>query len=279
MIRFYTTCIFCLLLAACTTEGKKKKKLSSPEGYDLATGEKLFLINRLEEISGIAFAPNDDTHLMAVNDEEGKLYPVDLQNSKGLYAPMKFSKSGDYEDLCFADGHWLVLQSNGTLLQLPTGDSINPDSTRKLKTLPKGSYEALFSSNDTVWSACKDCPTDADKTTLIYLMKAGGDTLQWLRTDTLYYSSALPKDRNVLQVSAMARHPLTGQWFILSHLSKRLLITNDRWQIEESYNLPRAIFTQPEGIAFSRNGDLYISSEGDENPGYIMQFRYTPKQP
>jgi len=51
-----------------------------------------------------------------------------------------------------------------------------------------------------------------------------------------------------------------------------LIILNPKGEIEDLIPLDPKIFRQPEGICFSPNGDLYISSEGKGKSGYILKF-------
>jgi len=81
-----------------------------------------------------------------------------------------------------------------------------------------------------------------------------------------------------LKPSALAKHPLTHQWYILSSVNKMLLITDDQWKPIDIYPLSAALFTQPEGIAFDKAGNLYISNEkGSGASGTILKFLYHGK--
>jgi len=52
-----------------------------------------------------------------------------------------------------------------------------------------------------------------------------------------------------------------------------LVITNSKWQVEDAVSLSSNVFTQPEGIAFDKDGNMYISNEGDDlSDGNILKF-------
>jgi uncharacterized protein YjiK len=72
--------------------------------------------------------------------------------------------------------------------------------------------------------------------------------------------------------SGIAVHPKTGQIFILASDGKKLLILSEQGQKEALVSLNPKIYRQPEGICFSPNGDLFISSEGKKGDGYILRF-------
>ena len=42
------------------------------------------------------------------------------------------------------------------------------------------------------------------------------------------------------------------------------------------WDLGPAAFEQPEGLAFLPNGDVLVSSEGDDGPALIVRFAYLP---
>lgn len=55
-----------------------------------------------------------------------------------------------------------------------------------------------------------------------------------------------------------------------------LVITNSTWQVEEVHRLDPALYRQPEGIAFDKKANLYISNEGDKlNSGNVLKMIYT----
>lgn len=70
-----------------------------------------------------------------------------------------------------------------------------------------------------------------------------------------------------LNPSALAIHPLTGDWYVLS-ATNRLLAVYSQGQLMSVYPLPAEVYYKPEGMTFCPNGDLYLSSEGMKN-GYI----------
>jgi DNA-binding beta-propeller fold protein YncE len=74
--------------------------------------------------------------------------------------------------------------------------------------------------------------------------------------------------------SGIAIHPATKDIYVISSAGKQLLILSAAGKIKSSHKLNSKHFTQPEGISFSANGDLYISNEGKGGNGNILLFRY-----
>jgi uncharacterized protein YjiK len=262
---------FFLLCVLAFFNCKNTKKVESPDGYDFSAGKKIFLLSKLEEISGIAFVPGSDTMLMAVNDEEGKIFPISIHEPKAKAASFKFGKRGDYEDIAWFAGKWRVLESTGVIHSVDMEDSTHDQSDR---LLPAGEYEGMASFGDGLYVICKDCPESKQGKIPVYLLKNIDDSLFLENTMQLDASAFIEKKKKNFFPSALARHPVTNDWFILSHLNGTLLIADQHFNVKQKIQLPRSMFIQPEGIAFSSAGDLFISNEGDEAAGYIMIFRY-----
>ncbi len=265
----YLFSLIVLLFASCHSRGQAGNE--SPAGYNLLNGKKLPLFHKLREVSGIAFLPGSDSLLMTVNDEEGRIYPINIRNSKEMQDPYVFSGKGDYEDITFFNGRWRVLQSNGLIF---SGDLSNSDWPKPAAILPAGEYEGMVAYHDTLFVICKECPANKPGTATVYLLKESGDDL-YLQDSLLVEAGELLKGTSgKMLASGLARHPFTGEWYILSHLNGSLLITDALFKVKQSFVLPRTLFLQPEGIAFSPRGDLYISNEGGKGQAYIMEFKY-----
>jgi uncharacterized protein YjiK len=91
------------------------------------------------------------------------------------------------------------------------------------------------------------------------------------------------KDPDIrFQVSDLAIHPITGKLFLLSSADKLLFVFNTKNEIEYIGRLNPDLFIQPEGITFMKNGDMYISNEGQKKSATLVRFNYRPvndKQP
>jgi len=72
--------------------------------------------------------------------------------------------------------------------------------------------------------------------------------------------------------SGIAIHP-NGNIYILSSVSKSLLVISTSGDILEIYNLNPSIFNQPEGITFTTEGDLYVVNEKKSNGPTLLYFK------
>ena len=83
----------------------------------------------------------------------------------------------------------------------------------------------------------------------------------------------LNKKRHIpFKPSGLAVHPKTGFTFVIGTVGKMMVILDKDGELHDLIPLDPKIFLQPEGICFSPNGDLYISSEGRGQDGYILKF-------
>jgi len=255
-----------MLLISCV----KDKRYESPAGYDFTHPEKIILKDHLIEISGITFSAGINNSLLAVNDEDGKIFLVPLSNEK--IVSFKFSGGADFEDIS-TNGHLIfVLQSNGTLYSY---DNRRTVSRKWERILPPGDYESLFADSlkNNLYVLCKTCRQAEDNSILGYSLSFQGDST------TMEYAPFNIKGDSVIKLpksfmaSGLTKNLNTNEWYIISSANKLLLITDAAWQVKQLYRLNPTLFRQPEGIAFDENSNLYVSNEGDEmHSGNILKF-------
>jgi hypothetical protein len=265
-----------LFSPGCKT-GKKKAVLLN--GYDLSAPEKFILPESLLEISGIAFHQGNSDTVYAIQDEEGKVFRLAWAIKKQQHS--KFGKSGDYEDVSIINEMLYVLKSNGTIYSFPFIQAAfdKPAAVQEWKQLlPEGEYEGMYGAeaDSMLYIICKSCPGDDDtKSTTVFKFKTG-DSLKPagnFRIDFDKVDIAGIKIKKDYKPSALAQHPRTHEWFILSAVNNLLLVADSAWKIKEGSTLKADIFPQPEGIAFDKEGNLFISNEGgDISSGNILKF-------
>lgn len=265
----------CLLLSMEACMGQKES--NGPQGYDFNQREKTLMPESLLEISGIAFDTKDQ--LYAIQDEEGKLFLVTLKD--GSTTSSKFGKKGDYEDVAIVGDNVIILRSDGALLSFPLAEIGNSkDNAKEWETLvPKGEYEGLFATADKkVYVLCKQCEADkGSKHTSGYVLdispkgnlKLSGE----FKIHTKEIRELAQKEKLHFHPSALTQHTETKDWYILSSVSKLLVVTDSDWKVKEVCPLDPTLFLQPEGIAFDSQHNLYISNEGDPiSNGNVLKF-------
>jgi len=284
--------LFCIALFTSFTGCREPMPVSSPPGYDLTAPKKFVVGEVLHEISGIVFLNGNADTIYAIEDEAGKLFYFHLGDGK--YPYWKFGRRGDYEDVTILDGkEFVVLRSDGSLFVFPVdrprkGGDIEKSKKGEVLTrayeniLPSGEYEGLYADEGgKLIALCKNCPDDDQREevtayTLQYdakhelavtghfLIQAGASKVKSERKKVRFHPSAL------------ARHPLTKEWYILSSVNKVLLVLDSQWKLKNTYQLDPILFKQPEGLAFDRQGNMYVSNEGHGGNANVLVFSYKP---
>lgn len=272
-----------------------KNKFTSPKGYDLEQPERFGMPESLLEISGVALYNGNPDTVYSIQDEDGKLYKQkwDVKKQHNTH----FASKGDYEDLAILKDQVLILKSNGSLYVFPVAESAKEETKsvkQYKKVVPKGEYESLYADQETskLYILCKTCPQDkkAKKVSgYIFDFRVDTDSLSGKTQTGLVPSGEFaidlqpikelnPKLKATLNPSALSKNPVTKEWYILSSVNKLLLVADEQWNIREVHRLNSSAFNQPEGLAFDRDNNLYISNEGDElTNGNILKFKYILK--
>lgn len=256
--------------------------------YDLKhPDQKYFLPYVLSEISGLTLL--DDTHLLCVEDEGGRVYEYDLIRQEIINA-ITFSDPGDYEGVELVGNQIYVLESDGDVYQLSytTEDKSKPIKyenplTRKNDT--EGLAYNPFSKRLLI--ACKheeDIKGVKAKGKTVYefdlekkkLIKEPIFEITAEQMDRFFEANrdyAYDKDRIKFEPSGIAFNPLDQYFYVLASVGKMLIVLDEKGQVKATYPIIPRLLRQPEGIAFDSQGNLYISSEGDGDRGYILQFK------
>lgn len=274
---------FIVIIVASVVSGFGCKVASGDEqtvkNYDLNKPEKFFMPESLLEVSGITFYQGKADTVYAIQDEQGRLFRMALGVKKQVNA--KFGKQGDYEDVSIVNGKVVILKSNGSLIIFPFADAIyeEVDSAREWKSiLPEGEYEGMYGDepSQSVFVICKNCADDNSKNSVSGYVYHVGDSVYQTGTfkiDVNEIKSFTGKVKRGFRPSAMARNPVTSDWYIISAVNKLLVVTDSNWKIKETCLLNGNTFNQPEGLAFDEKGNMYISNEGDDlSQGNILRF-------
>lgn len=198
-----------------------------------------------------------------------------------------FSGEGDYEDLNIAGETVVALKSNGTLYTFPFAGSREGRITDRVRVwkglIPKAEYESLFVDGESgeIFVLCKKCKNEDDVSSVTgYTLKMEGDSVFptgsfVINTETVEKRYDEKKKRAV-RPSALARHPINGNWYLFASSNKLMLVLDPQWNILEQHYLDPTMFRQPEGLAFDKEGNMYVSNEGDDlSVANILRFKYS----
>ncbi len=255
-----------------------------PHGYDLKNPKKFIVSEPLHEISGIAFLRNNADTCYAIEDETGRLFHFHLGDGK--FPAYKFGKHGDYEDVTILnDAEFVVLRSDGSLFVFPL-ELIKGGDNKTVRAyehiLPQGEYEGLYGDGGgKLIALCKNCPDDDQAE------EVSGYVLEYNSRHSLaitnHFKVKLPAEKLhsihkkiKFHPSCLARNPVTSEWYIISSVNKVLVVLDGQFNVKELFDLDPVLFKQPEGLAFGRNGDMYISNEGVQGNANVLLFSYKP---
>jgi hypothetical protein len=266
-----------IIMAGCSASDKGKKP--SPPGYDLNHPKILKLSDKLNEISGLAYYPKD-SGLFAVVDEVGVLFKIRLKDGKPETQQWRFAKHSDYEDLVLLDSVFYAMKSKGDMIafKFVTIDSV-ASQEYDIPATGKNEFEIVYydSSLHKLVLMCKDCEADGKSGVSTWsfdpVTRAFDKGPYTLETSSIVEGKKKEKKR--FKASAAAIHPVTGELYIVSSVNKLLVIADTKGKVKKLYPLDPDIFKQPEGIAFTPSGDLFISNEaaGEGLPN-LLYFQY-----
>ena len=241
----------------------------------------------LLEISGIAFYKGKSDTVYSIQDEDGRLFRQGWMNKKQQH--VRFGKKGDYEDVAILNETVIVLESKGVFHVFPFSEATDErvPTVKVIKgLLPKGEYESIYADNQTnqVYLLCKNCKDDKkDRTMSGYILTFDPERLELILSGNFVMDlSEMIKNDEILKTglkaSAVTRDTHSGEWYILSSVNKALVVATPDWKFKSIHRLNSSVFNQPEGLAFDKEKNLYISNEGDElSSGNILKFKYSGK--
>ena len=294
-------------IISCDFKGNEKKQNTIESisednfAYNLKAPSNIYYLpNNLKEISGISFYKKNQ--IVCVNDEKANIYTFDTEKRE-VISKYDFGKKGDYEDIAVVEDDVFILRSDGTLFKVENFES-SQRKTTKIKTFltKKNNTEGLFFDENTnsLLIACKDSPLINKNKRFkgfkaIYRFDLNTHTLiekpeylvNFSKIDSLKVTGSVQKlfinaakhlkfvgDGNRFHPSGLAIHPIAkDKIYIISSLGKWLVVMTLEGKIIDIVELDKRIFSQPEGICFSENGDLFISNEGKNGKANILRFK------
>lgn len=237
--------------------------------YDLEAGPALPLPHELEEISGLAVAP--DGRLFGHNDEEGTVFRIDA-GSGAIVERFSLGTIGaedDFEGIEIVGERFFLLSSDGELYEFREGKDRGRVDFTTIKTGLSGKYDvegvcADPATNDLLL-VCKEYAgkgyaEDDEKAVYAFSLATGA-----LNPEPRFVLPAKrirkALDLKKFKPSGIARHPESGSFFIISSSDPAIVEISSDGSLLAVRKLPASL-SQPEGIAFDAQGRLYIASEG-----------------
>ncbi len=239
------------------------------------------LPKELHEISGIAWV--NATHFACVQDEIGTVFLFNIQDNK-IDEEIPFGPKGDYEGIALVGNTIYVLRADGVIFGIENYTS-SQRGVKMYKTslTKKQDSESLAydKKNNRLLIAVKGADPNSQDYKGIYAFNLATKTM----SETPVYKIDLnhsifgdvKKAKNAISPSDIAIHPSTGEIYVLEGTKPKLLIMNAKGEMRSLYKLKGPDFPQPEGLTFSPDGKMYISNEGGDGEGNILQVELVAK--
>jgi uncharacterized protein YjiK len=253
--------------------------------YDLKNPNHTWrLPKELVEVSGNTWV--DESHLILIEDTHPDLYLIKTDDKNAtLEKTIPFQKDEknkfDIEDVTIVNNVVYALWSHGVLFKIDNWNT-NPDVEKMPTTLSKkNNTEGLCYDPVTkkLLVACKGESgiADAKKSAkAVYVFNTETKKLEekpFLVINKEDFEK-LANNKIDFNPSAIAIHPITHDIYLLSTLDNKCMAVYSRDGKLISFQfIDKDLMPQPEGICFSPDGKLFISSEGKTgDAGNLFEF-------
>ena len=251
-------------------EGKKKNvaKIDS----EITIAQKWDLPSDLKEISGIAYI--NDNRFACVQDELGKIFIFNIA-SNHIEKEIPFAEAGDYEGIAIVGSTAYVLRADGKLFEV-IGYNHNKPSVIQHSThlTAKHDVEGLCydKKNNRLLLAIKGKEQNSNDYKGIYAFDLSLKKLAATPVHKVDLTHNIWNEvkGNKMQPSDLDVHPTTGDIYIIDGANPKLLVIRADGT-KKLHQLSTSEFPQPEGIAFTQTGEIFISNEGRTGLGTILK--------
>lgn len=245
-------------------------------GYDLARpAMTVDLAATLDEISGLAWRADD--RLAAVHDEDGLVFTLDPETG-AVVGETRVAGEGDYESVEVTPDALWVLRSNGTLLERPAAGGAVTEHDTPLRGRCDAEGLAYEPAAGRLLVSCKEDPGEGlGRVRAIYAFDLASRTLApapvfQIARDAVDGEPDGRRSQQNFKPSAMAVHPTSGHLYVLSSVRPALAVLDADGALVALADLPAEIFPQPEGLAFSPDGAMYVATEADGGVARLARF-------
>ncbi|MEM6697688.1 MAG: SdiA-regulated domain-containing protein [Bacteroidota bacterium] len=282
--------VFLLISVSCETAPEAYQQSLSSFPYDLKNPDlNVKLDQNLTETSALSLSPNGEL-LLTLNDEEGKLFYIRKKDGK-IEQEVDFGKKGDYEGVELVNDLVYVIESKGDIHEIGIAGK-EKKSYKQYKTFLKteDDIEGLGydAEQNQLLLACKSCRKRYDDQRVIYgfdltTKELKKEPVRRIYKDSLQQFLSQQTEINFMihkmlaksfAPSAIAIHPISKDWYVLSSVGKMLVVLDAKGNIKHIEKLSPKLVKQPEGLCFDTDGTLYMTSEGDGGKGRLLRYDF-----
>jgi len=231
----------------------------------------------LREVSGIEYL--GDNRFACIQDELGTIFIYNTASGK-IEKEIPFGGPGDFEGIAIDGNTAYAVQSDGKIYEVQDYQGAKPIVKQYATSLTaKHNVEGLtYDKNDNrLLLAIKgeEPNTRAYKGVYAFDIKskqlAVDPVVKINLADPIFGNLKEKKRKSTFQPSEIEIHPVTNDIYILQGTDPKLLVMDAKGNKKNLYTMERAAFPQAEGLAFTSNGELFISNEGKSGVATIVR--------
>jgi uncharacterized protein YjiK len=236
----------------------------------------------LKEISGITWMGQD--RVGAVDDNAGAVFIYNIASEK-IEKQVKFSPPADYEGLAYVNGNFFVMRSDGHMYEVDQSGKVLNQYALPLTTVDNIESLCFDAPNNRLLIAQKDGPKgsgvkeiysfDLAARTLdkeaVYKIDLADPVVSCGAEEKKGKKGKKKNSDKEIRPSELAINPKNGEMFIADGPNQRILVLSPDGVPKHYLGADKKLFPQIEGLMFSPEGDLYISTEGIKEKGKISK--------
>lgn len=265
-------------------KSNQKDNKSNKSDEKITIQIKWYLHPVLHEISGICWI--DEQRMACVQDELGIIYIFNFLSAK-IENKIPFAGPGDFESITKDGDTYFVMRSDGRIFEIRMSSSKNPTVIQYDLPFDKTlDYEGFFydkSKKRLLITFKEPDPQTKSKIRGIYAFDPVKKTMSSKPVYEIDLSNPLinkqdkdddKKDKDLYKnffPSDIAINPVTSEIYMTNGINPSILVLDKTGKMKRYFKLDKDNFPQPEGITFSSNGDMFLSSEGVKHNGIIAK--------
>ncbi len=234
--------------------------------------------NCLNEISGICWV--DQERIACVQDKQGIIFIYNIPSAK-IENQIQFADSGDFEAITKTDDTYYVMRSDGYIFEICTSLKIPVVKQYQISINETNDIEGLFYDGTKKRFLIVNRLPDLQAPTKQSIYSFDLSTKKMINkpiyeidlSSILIIKENFEKKKEVFLPSDIAIHPITSDIYITDGIHSFILIIDITGKIKSFIELDKNDFPKPEGIIFSPKGDIFISSEGINQNGFIAKVK------
>lgn len=234
----------------------------------------------LTEVSGIEYL--GEGRFACIQDEMGTIFIYNTASGK-IEKQISFAGAGDYEGIAVAGNTAYVVQSDGRVYEVRDYQSGKPAVKQYTTPLTaKHNVEGLTydEKNNRLLLAIKGAEPNNNDYKGVYAFDVKSYQMEATPvvkinlSDPIFNGIQEKKRKNILQPSEIEVHPQTNDIYILEGANPKLLVMDAKGNKKKLYEMQKTEFPQPEGLAFSPQGEIFISNEGNGGTATILKVAF-----